>query len=280
MQLESLGEMASDGSTAKEIHNGLAPKHRKAVPAPAPAEVTAFVDKWSGQSVWKLWAVGPLERYHVLHWALHASHQKVGALARYLLRVESMHDAGDTAAANVVAKGLAADAGTEVADAALAALPILFDAVHSASYTDGFDAALAPLLAAVPEAEVTCGGAILADDGWSRELVRYCAAATRSVDESDFTGHRMLGVGGFGMVMVGFKKDTGRAYALKRQNISMVIDKSMVEVRRARGRRVPVCRARAETCRAPRCLAGGANRAQGRVRAPFPLHPRCGACLP
>ena len=225
--MESLGEVVGDGTVAKEIHAGLPPKRRKAVPVASPADIDSFKAQWGGKSVWAMWSAGPLHRYHVLHWALAASPAGVGALARFLLRVESLYP--ESQDKDKVCKGLEADSNAAVANAATAALPGLIDATRTSVYGDAFGAALAPLLAAFPDAEKTSTDSILSDEAWTSELVKYVLSSSRPVNESDFTGERLLGVGGFGMVMVGFKKDTGRAYALKRQNVSMVIEKTMVE---------------------------------------------------
>ena len=84
-KMESLGEVVGDGTVAKEIHAGLPPKRRKAVPVASPADIDSFKAQWGGKSVWAMWSAGPLHRYHVLHWALAASPAGVGALARFLL---------------------------------------------------------------------------------------------------------------------------------------------------------------------------------------------------
>ena len=218
----------SDGSTAKEIHAGLKAKDRKAVPAASPADVESFAGKWRGKPLWSLWANGPLSRYHILHWAT-ATEQSAAicALARFLMRVEKLFDG--SSAADGVCSGFATDAGAGVSDAAKASLPALIAATRMPMYdAEPFTSALAPVLTALPDASSTCDG-FLSDEAWLGDLVRYTAASARGVKETDFTGHRLLGVGGFGMVMVGFKKDTGKAYALKRQNISQVIEKNMVE---------------------------------------------------
>ena len=216
MDMSSLGETLSDGGTAKTIHSGLEAKKRKATPAASASDISTFKAEWDSKSVWALWAAGPLQRYHILHWALNESPAAVAALGRFLLRVEKLY--AESADKDATCKGLAADADADAASAAASsALSALIEGTRSEAYSDGFLSALAPVLAAVPAAELTCGAAILADDAWTAELVKYVTASKKPVGEDDFTGERLLGVGGFGMVMVGFKKDSGKAYALKRQ---------------------------------------------------------------
>ena len=218
--MDGIGEMVMDGSVVKEIHHGLPKRQRSSILAASDQEVNSFIVEWSGKSLWALWAAGPLQRYCITHWATGSA--PMASLARFLLRVERIgRDAAESAA---ICDSLASDSGAPAAAAAAkTALNALVAATRGAVFTDGFIDALSPVLDALDVAKVTCSASMFSDRECISELITYLQAAARPVREQDFTGQRMLGVGGFGMVMCAFKNDTGHAYALKRQNALQVI---------------------------------------------------------
>lgn len=271
LAMDAVNEAVSDGGTAKQIASGLPPRQREPIAAPSDSDVNAFSTSWSSRSLWALWAAGPLQRYHILHWALDQPRggaapsspegsfgrksrlsaaasvavrlsrksgssspsigPALGALCRFLLRAEKLSGA-KSAEADAICEGLSADSDTiAVLETAKVALPALVKAVRTTVYAEGaeegFLVIMEPILKALPQVDVECGDSFLRDRKWTIELLRYLRASSQLVCESDFTGQRLLGVGGFGKVTVGFKKDTGRPYALKRQSTAQVIDKSM-----------------------------------------------------
>jgi hypothetical protein len=167
-----LGEALSDGDTVKKIHSGLPAKERTAVKPPTEAELAAFTGEWASKSLWDLWAAGPIERYHIAHWGL--TMPGVGALGRFLLRASLLH--ADAADKPTVCKGLADDAGDAALEAAAAAA---FGAVVAATRTpkhgSELAAAIAPLLAALPTAQLQCSS-LFEHPEWTADLVRFVRA--------------------------------------------------------------------------------------------------------
>ena len=84
-----------------------------------------------------------------------------------------------------------------------------------------FAECLEPILVALPKASVEIT-LLLEDPRWVGEMVLLYWLAEQKVEEESFVQPRPIGVGGFGIVSIAFKADTGRAYALKRSKIGRI----------------------------------------------------------
>lgn len=201
----------------------------------AESELAAFKAK----PVFELWCTGELARWHVLHWAMEdmsQSHRSaVAGLGRFLLRAAKLNvptskeELGSEAGSvKRVCIALKSDTGIDVA-AAEVALSSLHATMRKAAVFDAptFIDALQPLLTLLPNAAVTADAFL--GSSWGKELARGQACISKPFAHEQFLKPMLLAVGGFGVVDIAWNEIWAKPYALKRQNMAMLVSKGHVE---------------------------------------------------
>ena len=212
------------------------PRHRvKDFPVQSDAEgdLAALAKEWAGKSIWSMWGKGHLYQYFITQFLIsdeagdataHAAIARLLARTAHLLTVESKAECARLCSA--VQTDMGAKGGA-VRDAALAALPALHEASRTRPYADSFLPALQPLLQATAtaghDADATCDA--FCASAPAKALVRALFLCAMPVDTSEFIEHMVLAYGGFGKVEICWSARWQKCYAVKRQNIAMVMAK-------------------------------------------------------
>jgi len=218
----------ADNILGKWTREGLPNNERKGLPSMPATEKetmrTELVTRWKERSVWELWCKGTLERYYIMLWLVDDETKKEAQIVgRYLLMTSRLVSTRGESASKLFER-LNADSVTE--DFLREAKAKLDEFHMLTAFSDEYDAtpfmtSLEVILATLPAARHQAGD-FLADPHWSSELVLMKWLCTIPVSESDFKHQRPVGVGGFGIVSIGFKSDTGKPYALKRAKIGRI----------------------------------------------------------
>jgi serine/threonine protein kinase len=219
------------------IYYGI-PDHKRAEwDQPANEELSKLTADWMGRPLWEMWALGKIYQFYISQWALQqAERPQLAAVVRFVLRLSHLADAESNTADNIVyglrtelAKAGLDEASIEAAAAAgKADMSKLHAATRKSPYDSGaFTIALAPLLAAVPD------GGVNADEFFSHK--EFGAALCKAVynikqpkKQENFARAikpLLIGVGGYGLVTLAFEDQWGAAFALKRQSMSMIMEK-------------------------------------------------------
>ena len=100
-----------------------------------------------------------------------------------------------------------------------------------------FIASLSDLMVVAPGCSLTCTP-FLEAPGWARALAFANYTATAPKGASNFrkaVTPLLVGVGGYGLVDLAFEDQWGMPFALKRQNMTMVVEKGHLERARLEG---------------------------------------------
>jgi len=225
-----------DADSAKWIREGLPGNLRNAMPVIPSSSKNDLIEKfksdWKDKSIWQIWCKGTNERYHIAQWVMADDNMaQAQVLARFLLAISSL-TSPNVENARDLCRRLSTDISSDEEKqnatfiTAQAQLTQLYPLLSKAEIDETeFSLALAPLLQAQPEAEISAIR-LLDNEQWCEELVLMSWQASLPVTEESFTRHRPLGVGGFGIVSLAFKADTGKPYALKRSKIGRIVKKS------------------------------------------------------
>ena len=194
-----------------------------------------MASEWLGKPLWDLWAKGKLHQFYIMQWAIQKSGKApLVAVIKFVLRLSVIADIAGSAM-GAVFDGLAADlktAGHADPDGAVGAAKADIKALHAATrrlpYDVGvFTAALNGLLAAVPEAKVD-SNEFFGNADFAMHLVRatHITAAPKKQENFNKAAKPLLiGIGGYGLVTLCFESQWGVGFALKRQNMAMVMEK-------------------------------------------------------
>ena len=189
---------------------------------------------WAGKPLWELWCMGKLYQFYIMQWAIQKSENpQLVAVVKFMLRLSGLADISGSAM-EAVYDGLGADlkAAGGPEEAALAAAKSGIKALHASTRLSPYDvgaftSAMSGLLAAVPNAQVD-SNTYFADKDFGLHLARATDIMAKPKHQENFNKAAkplLIGVGGYGLVTLCFDDQWGIPVALKRQNISMVVDK-------------------------------------------------------
>lgn len=218
------------------------PARRKTALFPAPSEAdatekaaAALKAAWQSKSLWSLWCQGKIHQYFVVRFLIAAADASPDilpqlALARLLSQIVTLHRATSRNEAFRLCTALQKNINAKSAmrDAASSALPALHAATRAYPHDEAaFLTALAPLMATMASegrpAEATCD-AFLAGSH-AADLSRSLSLVALPSEKSEFIEHMVLAYGGFGKVELAWSSRWQKPYAIKRQNIVMIVDK-------------------------------------------------------
>ena len=223
----------------KFLNEGLTKRNRKPHPPVADDELSTkqseLQSAFNGKSIWELWCEGNMTRWYIMQWAVSdmGSKAPVAGLGRFLLRTMQLHDAtaanevgSDKGSVKRVCTGLKADSGGD-AGVFEEALPAVFAATRRAVFdAPKCMAAIAPLLEQIPSA-VTSADDFLSSN-FGKELARAKVCIGRPIPHDAFIKPMNLAVGGFGIVDIAWSPVWAKPYALKRQNMAMIVGKDHI----------------------------------------------------
>lgn len=205
---------------------------------PAEGAPEELATAWKERSFWELWAGGKLNQFYLVNWALQQSDAAgLQACVRFVLRASNL--ASPNAAEgtlDALKQELTESCDGGVADAAHAAAKAAVGDIFNATRAVPHDAAafrtsISSLLEAVPGSAIDCA-AFFNNQAWGSALCRAQFITSRVKDAGNF-GKKikplLIGVGGYGLVQLAFEDQWGAAFALKRQNVSMVVEKKHTE---------------------------------------------------
>jgi len=222
------------------LNEGLKPRYRKTHPEVTPDELSAKLAElqgaYNGKSLWELWCDGDMARWYIMQFCVSDMKAKsaIAGTGRFLLRVANLHDATESKEVGAekgsisrVCAGLKSDAGADP-NQAKSTLPGLHAVTRRVKYDVAkFIPAVTPVLDLVPSAVVTCDDFLASTFG--TELARGKVCISRPITHADFVKPMNLAVGGFGIVDIAWSPFWAKPYALKRQNMAMILGKDHIE---------------------------------------------------
>ena len=223
------------------IYYGIPNIKRSEFDQPPDNALSKLTVEWMGTPLWEMWALGKIYQFYIMQWALQQSDRPhLGAVVRFVLRLSHLADIEGTAALSIVAAlksdlqkgGMDAAGANAAADAASSELKKLHAATRRTPYDNGaFTVSIAPLLAAVPDASVNADE-FFANKEWGSALSRAAFATSQPKEQANFDKAAkplLIGVGGYGLVTLAFEDQWGSAFALKRQSMTMILEKKHAE---------------------------------------------------
>lgn len=194
---------------------------------------------WTCRPIWELWAEGQIYQYYITQWALQRTDNagELQAVVRFVLRLSNLAeiDSADSGKimvglkTDLVASGMDSTAVAAATAAAKSKLVLLHEVTRRTPCdSNAFTFHLSPLLAVADGANVNADEFFQCKD-WGFNLCRAVHIVSQQKEHINFTKAvkpLLIGVGGYGLVMLAFDNQTGRAVALKRQNMSMILEKN------------------------------------------------------
>ena len=225
---------------ADYIYYGVPLGNLKDFDEPPDNALAQMTSKFMGVPIFEMWAEGKMQQYYIAQWAMQTDRPHLQAVVKFVLRISHLADIEGAATSaifealrkDLTAAKMAADDVTTAVDSARSELKKLHSATRRTPYDNGaFTVSIAPLLAAVPEAAVTTDE-FVSDKKWGASLCRTMFLVSQPKSQENFekaVKPLLIGVGGYGLVTLAFENKWGAAYALKRQSITMIMEKKHEE---------------------------------------------------
>mmetsp|Transcript_42697 Transcript_42697/g.106265 ORF Transcript_42697/g.106265 Transcript_42697/m.106265 type:complete len:645 (-) Transcript_42697:500-2434(-) len=179
-----------------------------------------LIVEYADKSFWELWSRGRIFQFFLLQWALQHGTPHLRDVSKFVIRIEMLPrdpspvDRESVAGALSVGEGVAVEIMDELLEVTRA-LP------HDASE---FLRVLAPLLAEVPAADISCKS-FFDTPGWAAHLANVDHIICQKKSISNFVKPIIIGVGGYSIVQLAFENTWGIPLALKRLPVHHVVKK-------------------------------------------------------
>ncbi|KAL1495906.1 hypothetical protein AB1Y20_014549 [Prymnesium parvum] len=193
-----------------------------------------LVASWKDKNFWEMWAQSRAHQFFLMQWALQHGSTDLKAVVKFAARVGVLPNRPTPEAKAAIAgeSGIGADLSAGTREQGVSKAKEAIDPLHKLTRKLPYDAvafkeALGGLLGVVPTADITCKE-FLETPKWAAELARadYIISQPKSAINFEKAAKPLLvGVGGFGLVQLSFEDQWGLPFALKRQNIYMIMDK-------------------------------------------------------